>query len=228
MRDIDRYFTNAATEQITRARQDHLASLGLDLSHKRVLEVGAGIGMHTPFFISRGCDVVVTDGNPENVESIKRRLPNNECFVLDLEQEDSLVHLGQFDIVYAYGLFYHLGNLESAIRLLSEICTGQMLIETRVSVSFDDSIEYMTDHGGNNGSICRKASRPSRLWVMNRLAKYLGHAYTSVTQPNHEDFPLNWNLAKGSDNRAIFVASKVPLVLPALSETLPEVQDIFI
>lgn len=31
---------------IKKARQEHLASLGLDLQGKRVLEVGAGIGLH--------------------------------------------------------------------------------------------------------------------------------------------------------------------------------------
>ena len=47
---------------INQARQSHLASLGLDLANKRVLEVGAGIGLHTPFFRERGCEVTVTDG----------------------------------------------------------------------------------------------------------------------------------------------------------------------
>ena len=58
---------------INEARQAHLASLGLDLAGKSVLEVGAGIGLHTEFFESRGCTVVCTDGNPTNVAEIRRR-----------------------------------------------------------------------------------------------------------------------------------------------------------
>src|SRR5207344_1132901 len=55
-------FLAPGAEAINRARQQHLASLGLDLAGKNVLEVGAGIGLHTPFFLERGCDVTVTDG----------------------------------------------------------------------------------------------------------------------------------------------------------------------
>lgn len=227
MRNAASYFINGATQEITRVRQDHLASLGLDMSKKRVLEVGAGVGLHTPFFIDRGCEVVITDGNIENVAEIKNRLPHNKSFVLDLEQQQSLSMLGTFDLVYAYGLFYHLANLEDAIKNLAEICTGQILVETRVSVKTDDSIEHMADHGGNNGSIYRKASRPSRQWMMNRLRENFGYAYVSVTQPKHEDFPLEWDYATGSNNRAIFVGSKTPLSLPTLSQTLPSVQQFY-
>ena len=41
--------------EINRARQDHLASLGLDLERKTVLEVGSGVGRHTAFFEKLGC-----------------------------------------------------------------------------------------------------------------------------------------------------------------------------
>jgi hypothetical protein len=41
-------FLTPEASAINMARQTHLASLGLDLARKRVLEVGAGIGLHTP------------------------------------------------------------------------------------------------------------------------------------------------------------------------------------
>src|SRR5882762_4963062 len=69
-------FLTPEASAINAARQAHLASLGLELEHKQVLEVGAGIGLHTPFFLERGCKVLVTDGNPENVGEIRRRLPH--------------------------------------------------------------------------------------------------------------------------------------------------------
>ena len=47
-------------ESIRRLRRENLAGLT-----GRVLEVGAGIGLHTPFFLERGCEVTVTDGRAE-------------------------------------------------------------------------------------------------------------------------------------------------------------------
>ena len=90
---------------INHARQSHLGSLGLDLKGKKVLEVGAGIGLHTPFFLERGCDVTVTDGRAENVAEIARRLPGVKTAVVDLERDEPIV-LGRFDVIYCYGLLY--------------------------------------------------------------------------------------------------------------------------
>ena len=97
--DPFRVFLTPGAVDINRARQAHLASLGLDLRGKRVLEVGAGIGLHTPFFLERGCEVTVTDGRPENVAEIARRLPQVRTDVVDLEQDVSLARLGRFDII---------------------------------------------------------------------------------------------------------------------------------
>ena len=57
----------------------HLASLGLSLEGRRVLEVGAGVGHLSGFFLERGCDLVVTEGRPENVAELRRRFPNIEA-----------------------------------------------------------------------------------------------------------------------------------------------------
>src|SRR5436189_6162355 len=108
---------NAAA--INQARQQHLVSLGLDLERKKVLEVGAGIGLHTPFFLERGCEVTVTDGRPENVAEIGRRLPGTRSALVDLEH-DRPIELGRFDIVYCYGLLYHLANPERALGRLAD------------------------------------------------------------------------------------------------------------
>ena len=46
-------------------RQEHLASLGLDLRHKSVLELGAGVGDHTVFFLDRDCVVTSVEDLPD-------------------------------------------------------------------------------------------------------------------------------------------------------------------
>lgn len=214
---------------INKARQEHLASLGLDIAGKRVLEVGGGIGLHTSFFLERGCTVVVTDGNPENVEEIRRRHPSLTSQVLDMEAEESIAHLGSFDLVYCYGLLYHLANVERAIERLAEVCTGQVLLETCVSPGNFDEILFLRDFVSNNQAVSGIGCRPTRLWVMNRLRKHFGYAYITTTQPDHMDFPSNWDCPNTNLlYRSVFVGSKVPLKNPMLTEEIPHKQPKYI
>jgi len=90
-------------------RQEHLASLGLDIRGSTVLEVGAGIGDHTSFFLDRDCRVVTSDAREENLKQLRRRYPDIEVRRLDLDSPPSTFE-GAFDIVYCYGLLYHLQN----------------------------------------------------------------------------------------------------------------------
>jgi hypothetical protein len=219
-------FTEPNALKINYARQVHLASLNLDIAGKRVLEVGAGIGLHTPFFLRRNCDVTITDGLVNNVAEIKRRHPTLNSFVLDLEQDTSLEQLGFFDIIYCYGLLYHLRNAESALKRMSEI-SNLLLLETVVSASKEDDISFLGDHGGNNGSIAGNACRPSRLWVLNQLKKNYGHGYITTTQPNYPDFCLDWENVTHSPVRSIFVGSKTAIDNPLLLTTVPMVQPVY-
>ncbi len=221
-------FLGPDADHINGARQRHLGSFQLPIANKRVLEVGAGIGLHTPFFLNQGCEVVITDGFPNNVGEAKRRHPSLTTLVLDLEKDDSLAHLGTFDIVYCYGLLYHLRNAESALARLSEICTGQIFVETICSLAKDDSIQIVNDGAGNNQSIIGLGCRPSRHWVLNKLRQYYGHSYISKTQPDHYDFPNNWDVAHYPYNtRAIFVGSKTPINNPLLLDEPLMVQETF-
>src|SRR5262245_63170873 len=86
--------------RINRARLEHLATLGLDLQNKRVLEVGAGVGLHTGFFEERGCDILSTDGNSANVAEMLRRHPNRRIGLLDMDRPGGLSGLGIFDVIY--------------------------------------------------------------------------------------------------------------------------------
>ncbi|MCA9092129.1 MAG: SAM-dependent methyltransferase, partial [Planctomycetaceae bacterium] len=68
--------------------------------------------------------------------------------------------------------------------------------------------------------------RPTRPWVLNTLRTLFDHVYVPVTQPAHEEFPLDWSAARpeGMLSRAVFVASRKALDLPLLTEELPMIQ----
>src|SRR5437763_10002215 len=78
-------------------RQEHLASLDLDLAEQLVLEVGAGIGDHTTFFLDRGCNVIVTEPQEQNLRVLKSRYPLLDVRAVDLNNPGEPIAA---DIVY--------------------------------------------------------------------------------------------------------------------------------
>jgi len=212
---------------INQARQSHLASLGLDLKGKSVLEVGAGIGLHTPFFLERGCSVTVTDGRAENVAEIARRHPGVKTAIIDLEV-DRPIELGRFDVIYCYGLLYHLSNPQRALARLADVCDGQLLLETAVSPGAHDELLLVRDPDAFNQAISGIGCRPTRLWILNRLKSLFGYGYIPRTQPDHVDFPADWvHTPIQTMHRSIFVGSRTPLALPTLTDAVPSEQPIF-
>lgn len=202
-------------------RQEHLATLGLRLAGRTVLEVGAGIGDHTSFFLDRGCTMTVTDGRPENVAHIKRRFPDQDVRLLDLDSPDSGFQT-RFELVYCYGVLYHLSDPQLAITYLADRCTHMLLLETCVSMQEGEAINPTSEHR-NPTQALTIGCRPTRLWVWRRLAECFPYVYATNTQPWHDEFPTDWSEAKptGSLTRAVFVASRTKLEVPTLQATLP-------
>ena len=66
-------------------RLEHLASLRLPLRETSVLEVGAGIGDHTGFFVDRHCDVTCLEAREENLRILKERYPQVVALRLDMD-----------------------------------------------------------------------------------------------------------------------------------------------
>lgn len=221
-------FQNKEALDMNKARLDHLATLNLDLTGKSVLEVGAGVGFLTNFFEVRGCNVLSTDSRKGNVMEIKRRHPQRNVRVLNLEKESDFKNLGVYDIVFCYGTLYHVKDPEKALRLLSVACREIIIIETGVTSGNQIHINQITERGNvANQASSWTGCRPTRPYVMNMLKKYFGYAYVSKHQPDHPDFELHWDIAKeGRLLRAIFVGSKKPLNNVKLLDYLPNTQTI--
>jgi predicted O-methyltransferase YrrM len=211
---------------INRARQDHLASLGLDLAGRSVLEVGAGVGWHTGFFERLGCSILTTDARPENVAETLQRFPyrTGHVEVADLSVPGSHVRFGDFDIIYCYGTLYHLREPALCLQDLACRCRGLLLLETCVYPSDNGQINLVAEQASNpNQSFQGIGCRPGRDWIRQELLKHFPHVYVSVTQPAFPDFVLEWPALPKQDTnfRAIFVASRVPLALATLVNELP-------
>ena len=208
-------------------RLEHLASLGLDLLGKSVLEVGAGVGDHTSFFIDRGCNVLVTEARPENIAILRRRFPSVRVETLDMDNLAGAPPRSA-QIVYCYGLLYHLRDPGTALRYMGECCTDMMLLETCVSYGDQEEINSCYEPPEDpTQSFVAVGCRPTRRWIFNRLRESFPHVYMPTTQPNHPEFPLDWQTPAtpaAQFTRAVFVASRKPIVSSVLKEEIPMVQ----
>jgi len=214
-------------------RQEHLASLGLDVHGKSVLEVGAGVGDHTTFFVDRKCSVVALEARYENCLYFQQSFetsgysspPPVKVLHIDVETAARQIH-DQFQIVYCYGLLYHVADPLSTLRFMAQRCGELLLLETCVSFGEDQTIHQTQEpqqspsqsyHGG--------ACRPTRPWIFQRLRELFEHVYIPATQPSHEEFPLDWDAAPPQGfSRAVFIASRKPLQNPLLLDHLPRQQ----
>jgi SAM-dependent methyltransferase len=218
-------------------RLEHLASLDLDLAGRTVLEVGAGVGDHTTFFLDRDCNVLSVEPRSENCQLFTAAMQAHakmgysrvgrarllQCDVASMDR-----HLTEtFDIVYAYGVLYHLADPQAALETMARHCGDVLLLETCVSFGANEAINHEREpQSAASQSFQGVGCRPTRPWVFNCLKGLFAHVYATKTQPAHEEFPLDWTtpLPGGALHRAVFVASRRPLSKPLLLDHLPDRQ----
>ena len=215
-------FHSPSYERHNRRRQEHLATLGLPLVERAVLETGAGIGDHTTFFLDRGCTVTVTDGRRGNVRHMRQLLPTADAKFLDLDNPDPDIPAAE--VVYCYGTLYHLMRPAEALEYLAERCTDLLLLETCVSVGDEVAVNLVGESiRVPSQATSGKGCRPTRPWLWRELGKHFSHVYATTTQPWHEEFPLDWSAEPPVDalTRAVFVASRRSIDNPLLTGELP-------
>lgn len=216
-------FLSYYNQRHTQRRLEHLSSLGLEIAGLTVLEVGGGIGDHTSFFIDRSCQIVSSDARDENIKISRSRYPDIRVMYIDLDTPPETFN-ELFDIVYCYGVLYHLKNPTKAIAFISRCCQKMLFLETCVSLGDEDSLNPCIEDAffpsqAKSGIGCR----PTRRWVYNQLKRYFNFVYLPITQPNHEEFPLDWTSSppKEITTRAVFVASRQKIINKLLVEEIP-------
>jgi SAM-dependent methyltransferase len=218
-------------------RLEHLASLNLDIRDRSVLELGAGLGDHTTFFLDRGCTVTCVEPRAENCALLasmmhERRKGGYEaasrCRILraDALSFESMIE-ERFDIVHCYGLLYHTDDPAGVLAAIARKCSGLLLLETCVAFGAHEAINPVPERSRiPSQSVSGVGCRPTRPWLFGRLAAHFAHAYVPRTQPAHEDFPLDWSGAPPvtRDTRAVFIASRQRLDNPLLLDRVPDKQ----
>jgi len=232
---VNLHFRSPWYQRHNQRRQEHLASLQLDLVSKSVLEVGAGVGDHTVYFLDRDCTVVSLEARRENCQLFGEAMQalnasgysnasRSKLVQGDVESLNGAI-TGNFDVVYCYGLLYHLEDPDAALSAMAARCLDLLLLESCVSFGGHDALNPVSESRSDPTQSFRGGGcRPTRPWVMNKLKALFAHVYVPRTQPAHEEFPLDWTGEQPSDRltRATFVASRRPIVNEQLLDFLPE------
>jgi SAM-dependent methyltransferase len=204
-------------------RLEHLASLRIAVSGMSVLEVGAGIGDHSHYYIDRGCTITITEARPENLEYLRIRYPACDVQFLDMERP-SRIEGSPFDVVHCYGLLYHLRDPDKALEFLAQNTRKLLFLETCVSFGSGDSVNLTKEIQSNpTQAYSGIGSRPTRTWLFTRLREHFKYVYLPKTQPCHKEFPLDWTDQEAPDDglhRAIFIASREYLENDSLTPSL--------
>lgn len=220
---VECFDTDAALE-INQARLMHLASLDLPIDGRTVLEVGAGVGHLATFFVDRGCFVIATEARSENVAELQRRLP--AVVAKEADVEESLHPLGRFDVVFCYGVLYHLESPLRALRNMAEVCSDLLLIETMVCDSRLPVLRVEDETTSVNQALRGLAHRPSPSYLATALNRVgFDHVYVATDPPDHPDYRFSWldnmdTTRNGSLLRGVFVGSRRPLEQHRLTSLL--------
>jgi len=110
----------------------------------RVLEIGCGIGTDAEQFARHGADYVGIDLSKESLQVCRQRfhtldLPGKfvHCDVTDVK---ALQELGQFDLVYSYGVLHHFPGMRDHLKNISTVMNSAA--ELRFMVYARNSWKY--------------------------------------------------------------------------------------
>jgi SAM-dependent methyltransferase len=206
-------------------RLEHLASLHLDLQNRSVLELGAGIGDHSTFFLDRGCRVTAVEARSENVAVMRSRMaaapavwdPSRLAVIQAAVEDLSTLGLQPHDVVYCYGLLYHLANPKAALASAARLCSAILLLETKVRLP-EQAADVVEDSANFTNAVAGAVTLMTRADLGDALLSLFPHVYESTVAVAHEQFPHDWESVARDQwpIRTVFVSSREPLTSPWL------------
>jgi len=163
---------NFENETYMKSRRSQLAVLFAGVSPqsfegKSVLEVGCGHGHLGAELEKLGATVVSLDGREGNIRQLRKKFPNRDAYVCDACSPE-LEQYGPVDIVFAFGLLYHLPKPVEFLRACSKLA-DVLLIETAVVDATEPEIVWFKEGRFYDQSINQRGCRPSPSWVEEQL-----------------------------------------------------------
>lgn len=219
-------FDQSHYDALNAARGETVARLLPELKQRlnleTALDLGCGLGHYAKLLHGHGLDVLAVDGRSENVEEARRRHPQLKFQVADA-QDPNLAQLGKFDLVFCFGLLYHLENPFRVIRSIAKLSSKLILIEGIVYPSPEPAMVLMDENTGVDQGLNYMAFYPSESCLIKMLRRSgLSHCYNPVPMPAHPEYHRGSN---GFRRRTVLAAARESLDSPMLAaweESSPE------
>ncbi len=178
------------------------------LGLRTAVDVGCGLGYFSGLLKSLNLDVTGVDGRQQNVEEAERRFPGIGFKRCDA-QDSALRALGEFDLVFCFGLLYHLENPLLTIRHLRSMATKLLLVEG-VIFPGEEPIMALVDEGATEDQgLNHFAFYPTEACLIKMLYRSgFANVYGLTAQPNHPEYHSGKNSRR---IRTILAASLEPL-----------------
>lgn len=191
-----------------------LPDLKQRLNLKTALDLGCGLGHYANILHQHGFDVLAVDGRLENVEEARRRFPHLKFQLADA-QDSELPRLGKFDLVFCFGLLYHLENPFRVVRSIGELTSKLALVEGIVYPSPEPAMVLMDENVGVDQGLNYLAFYPSEPCLIKMLRRSgISHCYSPEVMPAHPEYHKGSN---GFRRRTVLAAARKSIDSPLLT-----------
>jgi SAM-dependent methyltransferase len=185
-------FDRPSAVQFVNARTQFLArflSTWPGQPFKTVLDSGTGVGYFAEYLTRNyNLKVVGLDARVSNVEEAQRRNPEVEFRVGDVESAEFEKH-GQFDLVLALGLIYHLENPFRAIRNLVAASRDAIVVESFIAPGRRPKAWLLDEFPGDDQALANVAWHLTEAAIAKLLyCSGIPHVYRARFKPQHPEF----------------------------------------
>jgi len=180
---------------------------------KSCLDVGCGPGWFSERLVDLGLDVVGLDGRDTLVAEATRRVPMARFYIQDITGSVLDTSVSPADLVFCFGLLYHLENPFAAIRNLHGLTKKFLFVETQIAPGSDNKLVLVSENNNETQGLHYHALVPSRKALLKMLyVSGFQNIYRFTGSINHEDF---YDSSERDHRREIYLAVKSgELVMP--------------
>jgi len=183
------FFTKGSIA-LNQVRLEHLASLPLNLCGCTVLEPGCGVGLLTGFFESRCCTVYSSDSQIENVLLNREIHPWRNEITVQVHDALEPFEIPSFgvDVVFCYGLMYHVPDPKRLIANLAPLANCYFLLETHIADNGTMDENLITQWPGRDQGLTNQGCAPYEGWIYDELKRHFPYVAVPDPQPEYEGY----------------------------------------